>query len=170
MKDFLLHPATLGAGCVLLPVLLLLSLYHLLRAKGEHSRYQGMLSDQMKINAVGVSKQTAELEALRKENENLRVKVQALGMQPEQKLGRELEILARAEKKMTVAAPGFAAPWEQAKQAAHQELADEDAGKSAPRKLFQRFFGPASPATGGEPVRSLPSSPEAAKPATPAAG
>lgn len=169
MKDFLLHPATLGAGCVLLTVLLILSLYHLLRAKGEHSRYQGMLSDQMKINAVGVSQQTAELESLRKENENLRVKVQALSMQPEQKIARELEILARAEKKMTIAAPGFAAPWEQAKQAAHQEMADEDAGKSTPRRLFQRFFGPASPATGGEHVHSLPPSPEGAKPSNSAA-
>ena len=106
---------------------------------------------------------------MRKENENLRVKVQTLSMQPDQKLGRELEILARAEKKMTIAALGFAAPWEQAKQAAPQELADEDVGKSAPRNLFQRFFGPSNSATGGDQVRSLPGSSEGAKPATPAA-
>lgn len=170
MKDFLLHPATLGAGCVLLTVLLILSLYHLLRAKGEHSRYQQMLSDQMKINAVGVSKQTAELESLRKENENLRVKVHALSAQPEQKLGRELEVFARAEKKMTVAAPGFASPWEQAKQSAHQELADEETGKATPRTLFQRFFGGAVPPGGGEQVRSLPASTDGAKSTTPTAG
>ena len=170
MKDFIFHPATLGAACVLLAVLLVLSLYHLLRAKGEHGRYQRMLSDQMKINAVGVSKQTAELESLRKENENLRVKVQALSAQPEQKLARELEILARAEKKMTVAAPGFAAPWEQAKQAAHQEIADEETGKAAPRRLFQRFFGGAVSSGGGEPVRPLPPSSDASKPVAPTPG
>jgi hypothetical protein len=62
-------------------------------------------------------------------------------MQPEQKLSRDLEVFARAEKKMTIAAPGFAGPWEQAKQAAHQELAEEETGKAAPRTLFQRFFG-----------------------------
>jgi hypothetical protein len=62
-------------------------------------------------------------------------------VQPDQKLARDLEILARAEKRMTVAAPGFASPWEQAKQAAWQELSEEETGKSAPRTLFQRFFG-----------------------------
>jgi cell division protein FtsB len=164
MKDFLLHPATLGAGCVLLAVLLILCLYRLLQVKGEFSRYRRMLSDKMEIDATAVSKQKSELESLRRENENLRVKVQALTTEPEQKLARELEIFARAEKKMTVAAPGFAAPWEQAKQAAHQELAEEESGKTIPRRLFQRFFG------GTEPVRPLPPSSEPTKSATPSAG
>jgi cell division protein FtsB len=159
MKDFLLHPATLGAGCVLLTVLLTLALYHLLRVKGEYARYRRMLSDKMEIDASAVSKQKGELDVLRKENENLRIKVQTLSTQPDQKLARELEIFARAEKKMTVAAPGFASPWEQAKQAAWQELSEEESGKAAPRTLFQRFFGSSSP----EPVRSLPQSPDAAK-------
>ena len=163
MKDFLLHPATLGAGCVLLTVLLVLSLYHLLRVKGEYSRYRRMLSDKMEIDAAAVSKQKGELEALRKENENMRVKVQALSAQPEQKLARDLEIFARAEKKMTVAAPGFAAPWEQAKQAAHQELAEEESGKSASRTLFQRFFGGSS----SEQVHALPQTGDAPKQSAP---
>ena len=162
MKDFLLHPATLGAGCVLLTVLLVLALYHLLRVKGEYSRYRRMLSDKMEIDAAAVSKQKGELEALRKENENMRVKVQALSSQPEQKLAREVEVFARAEKKMTVAAPGFAAPWEQAKQAAWQELSEEETGKAASRTLFQRFFG--GPA---EPVRTLPQNAEAPKQSAP---
>ena len=142
MKEFLLQPFALGfyTGCVFL----LIALYHQFRLKMEHKRYRRMLSDKMEIDASAVSKQKAELESLRKENENLRVKVQALTTQPEQKLARDLEIFARAEKRMTVAAPGFAAPWEQAKQAAHQELADEETGKAAPRTLFQRFFGSAS--------------------------
>ncbi|MEO6788791.1 MAG: hypothetical protein ABI318_21935 [Chthoniobacteraceae bacterium] len=159
MKEFLLHPATLGAGCVLLTVLLILALYHLLRVKGEYSRYRRMLSDKMEIDAAAVSKQKGELDALRKENENMRVKVQALSGQPEQKLAREVEIFARAEKKMTVAAPGFAAPWEQAKQAAWQELTEEESGKAAPRTLFQRFFGGGT----SEQVRSLPQAGDAAK-------
>ncbi len=163
MKEFLFHPATLGAGCVLLTVLLVLALDHLLRVKGEYSRYRRMLSDKMEIDAAAVSKQKGELEALRKDNENLRVKVQALSSQPEQKLAREVEIFARAEKKMTVAAPGFASPWEQAKQAAWQELSEEESGKAAHRTLFQRFFGGASP----EQPRALPAIPESAKQSPP---
>lgn len=166
MKEFLLQPFALGfyAGCFLLCI----ALYHHFRLKLEHSRYRRMLSDRMEVDAGMVTKQKSELESLRKENENLRVKVQSLNGQPEQKLARELEILARAEKRMIVAAPGFAAPWEQAKQAAHQEIADEETGKTAPRRLFQRFFG--GVATGGEPVRPLPPSSDPAKSAAPTAG
>jgi cell division protein FtsB len=156
MKEFLLHPFALGfyTGCIFL----LIALYHQVRLKMEHARYRRMLSDKMEIDAAAVSKQKGELEALRKENENLRIKVQSLSSQPEQKLAREVEIYARAEKKMTVAAPGFASPWEQAKQSAWQELSEEETGKAAPRTLFQRFFGGAS-----EPARSLPQSAEAPK-------
>ena len=150
MEKFLLHPFALGfyVGSLLF----LACFYHLFRLKLEHKRYRRMLSDKMDLDASAVSKQKGELEALRKENENLRVKVQALTMQPDQKLTRDLEIFARAEKRMNVAAPGFAGSWEQAKQAAHQELAEEETGKAAPRTLFQRFFG------GGtqEQVHSLP--------------
>ena len=161
MKDFLLQPFALGfytGG-----VFLLIAFYHLFRLKLEHRRYRRMLSDKMEIDAAAVSKQKAELESLRKENENMRVKVQALTGQPEQKLAREVEIFARAEKKMTVAAPGFAAPWEQAKQAAHQELAEEESGKAAPRTLFQRFFGTSVP----EHVPSLPQTGDASKQSAP---
>ena len=173
MKNFLFHPATLGAACVLLTVLLVLSLYHLLRVKGEYARAKArnkeLQSEHFEIQTEALANLKTERESLRKENENLRVKVQALNAQPEQKLGRDLEILARAEKKMIVAAPGFAAPWEQAKQSAHQELADEESGKSAPRNLFQRFFGGASLADGGEQPRSLPISADGSKSTTPTA-
>ena len=160
MKDFLLHPFALGfyTGCIFLVI----ALYHQFRLKLEHKRYRRMLSDKMEIDATAVSKQKAELETLRKENENLRVKVQALTSQPEQKLAREVEIFARAEKKMTVAAPGFASPWEQAKQAAHQELSEEESGRAAHRTLFQRFFGGAS-----EQARTLPQATDAAKQSAP---
>jgi cell division protein FtsB len=157
MKEIMTHPFALGfyTGCVFL----LIALYHQFRLKVEHARYRRMLSDKMEIDATAVSKQKGELESLRKENENLRIKVQTLSSQPEQKLAREVEIFARAEKKMTVAAPGFASPWEQAKQAAWQELSEEESGKAAPRTLFQRFFG----GSGSEQVRSLPQSSETAK-------
>jgi hypothetical protein len=161
MKEILTHPFALGfyTGCIFL----VMALYHQVRLKLDHARYRRMLSDKMEIDATAVSKQKGELEALRKENENLRVKVQALTAQPEQKLAREVEIFARAEKKMIVAAPGFAAPWEQAKQAAHSELAEEESGKAGHRTLFQRFFGGAA----SEQVRSLAQTADAAKQSAP---
>jgi len=169
MKDFLFHPFTLGFGCVLLAVLLVMALYHLVREKADNARQKArnkeLQSQHFEIQTEALTNLKTERDALKKENENLRMKIQALSVQPDQKLGRELEIFARAEKKMTIAAPGFASPWEQAKQSAHQELADEENGKAAPRSLFQRFFGGAG---GGDSVQTLPASADGSKSTTPA--
>lgn len=154
MKDILLHPFAFGfyTGCFLL----CLSLYHHFKLKLEHGRYKRMLGDKMEIEAATMSKMKAELEAVKKENENLRVKIQTISELGDGKHARDLEVFARAEKKMMVAAPGFAGPWEQAKQAAYQDLAEEDTGKVAPKRFFQRFFGTPQHSTTVEPVKALP--------------
>lgn len=155
MKEALTHPFAWGfyTGCVFL----LIALYHHLKLKLEHNRYRSMLSDKMEIEASTISRLKKEKESVRQENENLRIKIQSLNELPDSKLARELEIYARAEKKMMVGAPGFAGPWEQAKQASYQEVMDEEAGSSAPKRFFQRFFGgsihPAIPAS--DPTKTL---------------
>ena len=159
MKEYLLSPFALGfyVGCGLL----LIALYHHTKLKFEHSRYRRMLSDKLEIEASTMSKMKQDADALRKENENLRVKVQTQNESSDNKLGRDLEVFARAERKMMVAAPGFAGSWEQAKQAAYQEIADEEAGKATPKRFFQRFFG--GNAAGGETIKSLAAGGEPAK-------
>jgi hypothetical protein len=154
MKEYLLSPFAFGfyVGCGLL----LIALYHHTKLKFEHSRYRRMLSDKLEIEAS-----TMEADALKKENENLRVKVQTQNESPDNKLGRDLEVFARAERKMMVAAPGFAGSWEQAKQAAFQEIADEEAGKATPKRFFQRFFG--GNAAGAEAIKALSVGGEPAK-------
>ena len=166
MKEILTHPAAWGfyGGMVFFCI----SSYHLFKLKMEHNRYKRMLSDKLEIEANTLTKMKQELEQAKKENENLRIKVQSSGDSGDGKLSRDLEIFARAEKKMNVAAPGFAGPWEQAKQAAYQELSEEETGKAAPKRFFQRFFGGAVQATTQnvsnsnqpEQVRALPSAPE----------
>ena len=42
---------------------------------------------------------------------------------------------------MLVNAPGFGAAWETAKKKAHEEMLEEEQGKSLPKRLFRRFFG-----------------------------
>ena len=91
-----------------------------------------------------------EMENLRRENEGLRVKVNALNEMPDRKIQRDLEIYARAEKRMHIAVPGFAPAWETAKSEAHMELAEEESGKKAPKRIFARLFG-------GGSVAALPS-------------
>jgi hypothetical protein len=156
-RDILLHPFALGLYTGLF--LMCLALYHHFKLKLEHSRYKRMLGDKMEIEAATMSKMKHELEAVKKENENLRIKVQTLTETSDGKIARDLEVFARAEKRMMVAAPGFAGPWEQAKQAAYHDLAEEDTGKSAPKRFFQRFFGTGTTTT-VEQVKALPNGSE----------
>src|SRR6186997_1281176 len=124
-------------GCVFL----VLSLYQYFRLKGELARFRRHLSDKLEIEAETMKKIKQEQETLRRENESLRVKVNALNEVPDRKIQRDLEIYARAEKRMLLNVPGFAPAWETAKTEAHNELAEEEGGRSAPKRIFQRLFG-----------------------------
>ena len=137
-------------GFYLATVFTIIALYHLIRARGELARFRRHLSDRLEIESDAMRKMKYEVETLKKENESLRVKVNALNEQPERKLQRDLEIYARAEKRMLINVPGFAPAWETAKSEAHNELAEEEAGRSAPKRLFSRLFG------GGTPAVALP--------------
>ncbi len=154
MQETLTSPFALGfyTGCVLL----LIAMYHHFKLKLEHGRYKRMLSDKLEIEATTLSKLKNELDGVRKENENLRVKVNTQSETGDTKNIRDLEVYARAEKKMMVAAPGFAGPWEQAKQAAYGELTEEDSGRATPKRFFQRFFGGGNGTTTAEAVKALP--------------
>ena len=141
-KELFLHPCALGfyLGCVFL----ILALYQHLRLKGEFRRYKNYLSDKLQIEAESMQRTKAELESLRKDNENLRVKVNALNESPDRKLQRDLEIFARAEKRMLIAVPGFAPAWETAKSEAHSDISEEESGKRAPKRIFAVAVGRAA--------------------------
>ena len=138
VHQVLVHPFTWGL--VLGLVFLALALYRILRLKGEIKRYKRHLSDRLEIEAESVQKGRSDLERLRKENENMRVKIAGLNEMPERRLERDLEIYARAEKRMLVGVPGFAAPWENAKHEALTEIQGEEAGQSLPKRVFARLF------------------------------
>ena len=138
-KNIFVQPFALGFyfGCIFL----VLSLYQYFRLKGELARFRRHLSDKLEIEADTMKKIKTEQEAMRKENESLRIKVNALNETPDRKIQRDLEIYARAEKRMHIAVPGFAPAWETAKSEAHSELSEEEGGKSAPKRIFARLFG-----------------------------
>src|SRR5579872_6478451 len=150
-KDIFLGQFALGfyLGCVFL----IIACYNYLRLKGELARFRRHLSDKLEIEAETMKKIKAEQENLRKENESLRVKVNALNEIPDRKLQRDLEVYARAEKRMLINAPGFAPAWETAKSEAHGELAEEEAGRQAPKRIFARLFGGGSNTTAALPGR-----------------
>lgn len=137
--DIFLHPFALGfyLGCVFL----IIAIYQYLRLKGELTRFRRHLSDKLEIEAETMKKLKQEQEGLRKENETLRVKVNALNEAPDRKIQRDLEVYARAEKRMLINVPGFAPAWETAKSEAHTELVEEESGRSTPKRIFARIFG-----------------------------
>ena len=128
-------------GLVLGLIFASLALYQYFRVKWEMNRYKRHLSDKLEIEADSMKRMKKEQESLRKENENLRLKVASLNELPDRKVQRDLEVFARAEKKMLVSVPGFAPAWEGAKSVALVEIADEEAGRSIPQRVFTKFFG-----------------------------
>lgn len=111
------------------------------KTKREFGRYKGMLNQKLELESESQEQLRNELKSLRTENENLRFKVNQLKEKPAASQQRDLEIMARAEQQMMVAAPGFAGAWEQAKMRARQEIETEESGKSLPRRIFKQLMG-----------------------------
>ena len=145
-------------GLILGLIFAALALYRVVRLKGEIKRYKRHLSDRLEIEAESVQKKSSELDRLKKENENLRVKIAGLNDFPEHRLERDLEIYARAEKRMVVGVPGFAGPWENAKHDALLEIQGEEAGQSLPKRVFSRLFPSARDEKASLPDASTPQS------------
>ena len=152
LKSVFTHPAFFGfvGGLIVGAVFLVMSWMNHLRTKKELKKFQKHLSDKLEMEGEHLARLKADLEKMRGENENLRMKVGAGAIQNSaQGLERELELYARAEKAMILSAPGFAQAWEAAKDGAHRELQEEERGKSLPRRIFRKFFAGGTGAEGG---------------------
>ena len=135
-----------------------LSLVSHFKTRNELKRLKGHLSDKLEIEAEKMSEMKTQIEKLKGENENLRMKINSGRVQNDyQSLERELEIYARAEKGMVVNAPGFAQAWEKAKESAVGELEAEESGKILPRRIFKKFFTKGGTSIDAEVVEALPS-------------
>lgn len=175
LKEFFTQPFVWGLCLGLL--FFVLSFWGHFKTKREYRRYRRHLSDKLELEARQYELIRKEKETLTKENESLRLRIGQLNEKPEQKVVRDLEIYARAEKRMMVQAPGFAPAWETAKSAAAEELAAEDTGRSLPKRLFSRLFGsgtsrealPAESAAGTPPPSDPPTVTTTVAPEPPAA-
>lgn len=141
---------TFGMGFALGVVFLLMSYYSHWKTKGEFRRYKSHLSDKLELDAKQLQETNKERARLAQENEHLRIQVNRLNEKPENKLQRELEVLARAEKHMLINAPGFAPAWEMAKSQSLSQIETEEKGMSFPQKIFRKLIGPGSGANGSQ--------------------
>lgn len=138
--------------------LCVLSLISHSKTSRELKRLKGHLSDKLEIEAEKMTSMKEDLDKLKKENENLRLKISSSNVKDDSHaMEREMEIFARAEKAMVLNAPGFAQAWEKAKEGALSEIEDEEAGKSLPRRIFKRFFNRGGTSVDADVVETLPS-------------
>lgn len=140
-------------GLLLGAVFLVIALYSHWKTKREFKRYKLHLSDKLELDAKQLGESNKERTRLAQENEHMRLQVARLTERSDNKLQRELEIMARAEKHMLINAPGFAPAWELAKSNALSQIQSEESGQSFPQKIFRKLMG-----TGGQgTVVALPS-------------
>jgi hypothetical protein len=140
--DFLNHHfylgLTIGAGLGLVAVFFLI--LRLWDSKNEVKRLKRHLADKLELEAEATNRLRLDLQEFKRQNENLRIKVANLNQSPERRMQRELEIFARAERFMTVSAPGFPAIWEEAKRSAIGSLEEEENGKSLSKRVFNALL------------------------------
>ena len=128
-------------GFLLGAVFLVMAIYSHWKTKREFKRYRLHLSDKLELDAKQLSDSNKERTKLAQENEHMRLQVARLTERGDNKLQRELEIFARAEKHMLINAPGFAPAWELAKSTALTNLQSEESGQSFPQKIFRKILG-----------------------------
>jgi len=153
--DFLNHHfyLGLGIGVVLGLIGIVFALLRLWDTKGEVKRLKRHLADKLELEAEATNRLRLDLQELKQQNENLRIKVANLNQYPDRRLQRELEIYARAERFMVSSSPGFPAVWEEAKRSAVTGLEEEETGKSLPRRVFNALLNrPSSKSSNSEHV------------------
>lgn len=107
------------------------------RLEAEIKELQGHLNTQLKINASGNESLQQELEALKRQNETLRINAAALQQKPGRAEQRQLQVYESAIRSLRESAPGFAPAWEKA---VRQGEADLDAADSGLKKLVRRVI------------------------------
>jgi len=115
------------------------SRFEVSKYKKEIKEYKEHLNRQMKITNDGSKAQEDELNKLKKENENLRISVHALGQKPGRAELRLLNIYDNALRKMQIRAPGFSSAWEMSLQEAEAEY---EANETGLKSIIKRVFKP----------------------------
>jgi hypothetical protein len=138
IPDWLTHHFALGLYTGL-GIALVVRVQLFLARRDLRKSDQSQLS-QMKTLTEAFHRLQEELKAAQSESENLRVKIQSLMQTPERQKLRLLEVLNRAEQRLTVSAPGFAPAWQTAKNEATAELEEEERGKIAPKQVLHQLL------------------------------
>src|ERR1700751_6098703 len=130
----------LGVGILLGLIGIVLTVLRLWEARREVNRLRRHLADKLELEADATNRLKADLQNLKSQNENLRMKVSSLSQTPDRKQQRDLEGYARAERYMVSQSPGFPAVGEQAKRLAVGEIETKEKRQSLPRRVFSALL------------------------------
>jgi hypothetical protein len=138
LNNYFYWGLAIGSGLGLIAIVF--GSVRLWEVKGEVKRLKRHLADKLELEADATSRLRQDLQELKQQNENLRIKVANLNQFPDKRLQRELEIYARAERFMISSSPGFPAVWEEAKRSAIGDLEQEETGRSLPKRVFNALL------------------------------
>lgn len=138
LNNYFYWGLAIGVGLGLIAIIL--GIMRLWEIKAEVKRLKRHLADKLELEADATSRLRQDLQDLKQQNENLRIKVANLNQFPDKRLQRELEIYARAERFMVSNSPGFPAVWEDAKRSAIGDLEQEETGRSLPKRVFNALL------------------------------
>ena len=140
--DWLIHPVALGFYTGLLPAAIFRVQLYLSRRDLQKSKDSQFA--QLKTLTDAFQKLQEDLKGASTEKENLRVKIQSLLQSPDKQRLKLLEVLNRAEQRLTLSAPGFAPAWQNAKNEALAEIEQEERGRSAPKQVLHQLMNTGS--------------------------
>ena len=142
----------LALGLFLVVLTWISSLSRSRELRREVRRLREHLNTQMDITSRGNATMKAELEALKQQNENLRVSVKEWQQKPGRVEMRMLAVYDRAIRILNQNAPGFSPVWEKAVRESEDEIVAGETGMSAMLKRAFRPFGALG--TGGKADKS----------------
>lgn len=97
----------------------------------EVARLKNMLSDRMDIESEGLKTLKDENTELKKQNENLRITINALNQKPGRKEINRLQVYQLAVDRLTINSPGFGPAWQAALKDSEEEFEKTLTGASA---------------------------------------
>lgn len=92
------------------------------KAEADLKKYKEMLTQRMELESEGLNKCKAELEEVKRQNENLRVTIQTLQQKPGRAEVNRLQVYQRAVDRMMINSPGFGPVWQTALKESEEEF------------------------------------------------
>ena len=127
---FFLRPLFIGLyiGLFFCLVIFIREKFHARKLKKEIEKLKQHIQTKLDIESESNEKRKNEIDELKKQNENLRISLQAYSDKPGRKEIKQLHLYQKAVEILTEKAPGFAQSWQSALKDGEEEMRKIDLG------------------------------------------